>query len=104
MIRGPISYTTASGLSIAYQVIGEGDRKLVWVPGSISHLELNWEFPAMARFLRRLASIGQVLMFDKRGQGLSDRDLVTLGVCEQLHVGHLDVCSTADLVRTSYCA
>ena len=75
MIRGPISYTTASGLSIAYQVIGEGDRKLVWVPGSLSHLELNWEFPAMARFLRRLASIGQVLMFDKRGQGLSDRDL-----------------------------
>lgn len=75
MIRGPISYTTASGLSIAYQVIGEGDRKFVWVPGLISHLELNWEFPASAQFFERLASMGQVLLFDKRGSGLSDREL-----------------------------
>lgn len=48
MIRGAISHTTASGLSIAYQVIGEGDRKLVWVPSLISHLELNWDFPSIA--------------------------------------------------------
>jgi pimeloyl-ACP methyl ester carboxylesterase len=75
MIRGPISYTTASGLSIAYQVVGEGDRKLVWVPGLMSHLELNWDFPASAQFFGRLASLGEVLLFDKRGSGLSDRDL-----------------------------
>jgi pimeloyl-ACP methyl ester carboxylesterase len=75
MIRGPISYTTASGLSIAYQVIGEGNRKLVWVPGLISHLELNWEFPATARFFKRLATMGQALLFDKRGSGVSDREL-----------------------------
>lgn len=75
MIRGPISYTAASGFSIAYHVIGEGDRKFVWVPGLLSHLELDWDFPASARFFERLASMGQVLMFDKRGSGLSDRDL-----------------------------
>ena len=75
MIRGPISYTAASGFSIAYHVIGEGDRKLVWVPGLFSHLELDWDFPASVRFFERLASMGQVLIFDKRGSGLSDREL-----------------------------
>lgn len=77
MFRGPFSYTDASGLSIAYQVVGEGDRNLVWIPGLISHLEINWELPATARFLERVASLGRTLIFDKRGSGLSDRDLGT---------------------------
>lgn len=75
MFRGPISYTNASGLSIAYQVIGEGSRNIVWIPGLITHLEINWEIPAMAGFLERMASLGRLLVFDKRGSGLSDRDL-----------------------------
>ncbi len=69
-------------MSIAYQVVGEGPRDLVWVPGWISHLEVAWEEPTLARFFERLASFTRLIMFDKRGTGLSDRvaesDLPTL--------------------------
>jgi pimeloyl-ACP methyl ester carboxylesterase len=58
---------------IAYQVLGHGDRDIVIVPGLISHLDLWWEDPYAARFYRRLASLGRLIMFDKRDTGLSDR-------------------------------
>jgi class 3 adenylate cyclase len=61
------------GVNIAYQVHGGGPRDLVFVPGFVSHLELLWEEPSMARFLRRLASFSRLVVYDKRGQGLSDR-------------------------------
>jgi class 3 adenylate cyclase len=61
------------GVSIAFQVHGEGELDLVFVPGFVSHVELIWEEPAIARFLRRLASFARLIVFDKRGQGLSDR-------------------------------
>jgi class 3 adenylate cyclase len=61
------------GTSIAFQVHGEGPLDLVFVPGFVSHVELVWEEPAIARFLRRLASFSRLIVFDKRGQGLSDR-------------------------------
>ena len=61
------------GVSIAYQVHGEGPLDLVFVPGFVSHVELVWEEPAIARLLRRLASFSRLIVFDKRGQGLSDR-------------------------------
>jgi pimeloyl-ACP methyl ester carboxylesterase len=61
------------GASIAYQVHGEGPLDLVFVPGFVWHVELAWEEPAIARFLRRLASFSRLIVFDKRGQGLSDR-------------------------------
>ncbi len=63
------------GASIAYQVHGggEGALDLVFVPGFVSHVELIWEEPAIAGFLRRLASFSRLIVFDKRGQGLSDR-------------------------------
>jgi class 3 adenylate cyclase len=61
------------GTSIAYQVHGDGPLDLVFVPGFVSHVELIWEEPAIARFLRRLASFSRLIVFDKRGQGLSDR-------------------------------
>jgi class 3 adenylate cyclase len=61
------------GVSIAFQVHGEGPGDLVFVPGFVSHVELIWEEPAIARFLRRLASFSRLIVFDKRGQGLSDR-------------------------------
>jgi len=59
-------------VQIAYQVFGEGPD-LVWVPGWVSQLDLYWEEPALARFLRRLASFARLIVFDKRGLGLSDR-------------------------------
>jgi class 3 adenylate cyclase/alpha-beta hydrolase superfamily lysophospholipase len=61
------------GVSIAFQVHGDGPLDLVFVPGFVSHVELIWEEPAIARFLRRLASFSRLVVFDKRGQGLSDR-------------------------------
>jgi class 3 adenylate cyclase len=54
-------------------VHGEGPLDIVLVPGFVSHVELLWEEPAAARFLRRLASFSRLVVFDKRGQGLSDR-------------------------------
>jgi class 3 adenylate cyclase len=67
------SYARAGDLSIAYQVVGEGERDLVVVPGWLSHLEYQWEEPSYARFLERLASFSRLILFDKRGSGLSDR-------------------------------
>lgn len=64
---------SADGVHIAYQVLGDADLDLVVSPGFVSHLEHSWEDPALARFLRRLASFTRLIMFDKRGTGLSDR-------------------------------
>jgi pimeloyl-ACP methyl ester carboxylesterase len=64
---------SSDGVHIAYQVLGHGDRDIVIVPGLISHLDLWWEDPYAARFYRRLASLGRLIMFDKRDTGLSDR-------------------------------
>jgi pimeloyl-ACP methyl ester carboxylesterase len=64
---------SADGTNIAYQVHGEGPSNLVFVPGFVSHAELVWEEPAIAGFLRRLASFSRLVTYDKRGQGLSDR-------------------------------
>jgi class 3 adenylate cyclase len=61
------------GVNIAFQVHGEGTADLIFVPGFVSHVELVWEEPAIARLLRRLASFSRLIVFDKRGQGLSDR-------------------------------
>jgi Adenylate cyclase, family 3 (some proteins contain HAMP domain) len=61
------------GVHIAYQVLGDADLDIVLSPGFVSHVEHSWEDPAMARFLRRLASFSRLIVFDKRGTGLSDR-------------------------------
>jgi pimeloyl-ACP methyl ester carboxylesterase len=66
-------YARSGKAHIAYQVTGEGPLDLVYVPGWVSHVELSWEEPTYARFLRRLASFSRLIMFDKRGTGLSDR-------------------------------
>ncbi len=66
-------YADSAGVSIAYQVHGEGPLDLVFVPGFVSHVELFWSEPAVAAFFRRLASFTRLVVFDKRGQGLSDR-------------------------------
>ncbi len=70
----PTKYAVSEdGVNIAYQVHGDGPLDLVFVPGFVFHVELVWEDPALARFLRRLASFSRLIFFDKRGQGLSDR-------------------------------
>jgi len=67
-------YARSGDVNIAYQVLGEGPRDLVMVPGYVSNIEVNWEEPMFARFLTRLASCARLIVFDKRGTGLSDRD------------------------------
>jgi len=66
-------YARSGDVSIAYQVLGEGAFDVVMVPGSVSHVELQWEVARMAAFLRGVAEQARVLVFDKRGTGLSDR-------------------------------
>ncbi len=66
-------YARNGDLSIAYQVVGDGPVDLVHGPGSVSHLEYAWEEPSYARYLRRLATFSRLILFDKRGTGLSDR-------------------------------
>jgi len=68
-----VRYAKSGDVSIAYQVVGEGSFDIVYVPGSFSNLELSWTNPRIAAFYRRLASIGRLILFDKRGTGLSDR-------------------------------
>ena len=66
-------YAKSGDVNIAYQVVGEGPFDLIWVPGWISNVEESWEVPEYAHFLQRLASFSRLILFDKRGTGLSDR-------------------------------
>jgi pimeloyl-ACP methyl ester carboxylesterase len=66
-------YAANGAVNIAYQVLGKGPRDLVFVPGFVSNLEVGWEEPHFAKFLERLASFSRLIIFDKRGTGLSDR-------------------------------
>jgi class 3 adenylate cyclase len=68
-------YAQSGELSIAYQVFGEGDLDLVFVPGFISHGDLSWQAPLSGEFFRRFGSFARVITFDKRGTGLSERTL-----------------------------
>jgi pimeloyl-ACP methyl ester carboxylesterase len=65
-------YARSGDLSIAYQVVGSGPLELVLAPGFISHLEWAWQQPDLRRFMERLASFSRLVLFDKRGTGLSD--------------------------------
>ena len=66
-------YASSGDVNIAYQVIGDAPLDLVFVMGWVSHLEYFWKEPSFARFLMRLASFSRLILFDKRGTGLSDR-------------------------------
>jgi class 3 adenylate cyclase len=66
-------YTSSGGINIAYQVVGGGPIDLVLVPGWVSNVEAFWEEPNFARFLGELSSFSRLILFDKRGTGLSDR-------------------------------
>jgi pimeloyl-ACP methyl ester carboxylesterase/DNA-binding winged helix-turn-helix (wHTH) protein len=67
-----VKYAHSGSVNIAYQVVGTGPIDLVFVMGWVSHLEYFWNEPSFARFLTRLSSIGRLILFDKRGTGLSD--------------------------------
>src|SRR5260370_17523499 len=66
-------YARSGNVSIAYQVLGDGPGDLIMVFGWVSNVEVNWEEPMLARFLTQLARYTRLIVFDKRGTGLSDR-------------------------------
>jgi pimeloyl-ACP methyl ester carboxylesterase len=66
-------YARSGDVSIAYQVLGEGPFDVVYVPGFLSHIELRWGVPSFASALTQLASFSRLILFDKRGTGMSDR-------------------------------
>ena len=66
-------YAKQSGVSIAYQVLGDGPIDVIWEPPWVSNIELYWEEPGAASFLNRLASFSRLVMFDRRNTGSSDR-------------------------------
>ncbi len=68
-----VQYTKSGDYYLAYQVIGDGPQTILFVGGFVSHLELMWEQPDSAAFFKRLSQCARVILFDKRGVGLSDR-------------------------------
>lgn len=68
----PTKYARAGDVSVAYQVVGDGPIDVVHVPGFVSHLELMWEIPTAVHMIERIASFARLILFDKRGSGLSD--------------------------------
>ncbi len=76
------SYTKSGRISIAYQVFGSGSIDLVYIPGWVSNIDLMWECPDLVNFFNELGKICRVILFDKRGTGLSDR-IVELSTLEE---------------------
>ncbi|HXW85108.1 MAG TPA: alpha/beta fold hydrolase [Candidatus Binataceae bacterium] len=72
-MESPVKYAKRDGIHIAYRIFGDGPRDIVLIPGTLSHADLYWEFPPNEYLLKRFTSFARVIVFDKRGQGLSDR-------------------------------
>ena len=82
-MNGETRYARSGDLRIAYQVLGDGPIDLVWAPGYLSHLEQNQWWPSYASLIERMASFSRLIVFDRRGTGLSDR-ILSLGSFEEL--------------------
>jgi class 3 adenylate cyclase len=93
-------YARSRGASIAYHVVGDGPVNLVYAPGPASQVELMWEEPVTARYLHRIASFARLVMFDRRGTGLSD-PVDSPPTLEQQMDDVQAVIRAADLERTS---
>jgi pimeloyl-ACP methyl ester carboxylesterase len=78
-------YVKSDDVYIAYQVLGEGPLDLMFVPGFVSNVEAIWQSPNRSRFLRRLASFCHVIIFDKRGTGMSDRGSQIFTLEQRMH-------------------
>jgi len=91
-----IKYAKSADVHIAYQIIGNGSIDLVLVPGWVSNIEIFWEEPGLVRFLQRLSSFSRLILFDKRGTGLSDRVYETPTLEERMD----DVRAVMDTVQS----
>src|SRR2546428_14150474 len=72
-MRPDTKYAKSGDVRIAYQITGSGPIDMVIAPGTVSHLDLAWDWPATARYFEKLSSFCRLIRFDKRGTGLSDR-------------------------------
>ncbi|MFN2470491.1 MAG: alpha/beta fold hydrolase [Gaiellaceae bacterium] len=113
-----IHYVRSGGVSIAYQIVGAGDTDLVYVPDYVSNLVYGWESPHWRRFYDRLAQSFRLILFDKRGTGLSDLGghfpaletrmedlhavLEAVGSSSAVLFGSHDGCSMAALYAATY--
>ena len=68
-------YTRSGRINLAFQVFGEGEVDLVYIPGWVSNIDYMWEDPDLARMMAGFSQFSRVILFDKRGTGLSDRDV-----------------------------
>src|SRR5215472_17537288 len=103
MLRPEVRYTRAGdGVAIAYSVIGDGPVTIVIVSPLISQLELAWEEPALEHFWSRFAACARVVLFDRRGAGLSDRspaaERLGLGALASDIAAVLDACDAGQAV------
>jgi len=78
-------YVKSDDVHVAYQVLGDGPLDLLWVPGFVSNVEATWQSPEMAAFTRRLASFCRLIVFDKRGTGMSDRGSQIFTLEQRMH-------------------
>ena len=65
----PIHYARSGDLKIAYQVTGDGPIDLIWTPGTVSQLDMEWDWPPRARVLEGFGAFCRLIRFDKRGTG-----------------------------------
>jgi class 3 adenylate cyclase/esterase/lipase len=93
-------YAKNGNVSIAYQVVGRGDLDLVFIPGFVSNLDLTWENPDWVHFYSRLTGFSRLILFDKRGTGLSDR----VASAPHLEARMDDVRAVMDVVRSERAA
>jgi pimeloyl-ACP methyl ester carboxylesterase len=89
-------YAKSGEVHIAYQVVGEGPFDMVFVPGFVSNVEAVWSSPPRARFLQGLASFCRLILFDKRGTGMSDRPVDLPDIETRMH----DVLAVMDAARS----
>ena len=73
IIKSPIQYVANGNVHIAYQIVGDGPIDLLFIHGFLSHLELAWENEEFSNFFAEMSRFARVILFDKRGVGLSDR-------------------------------
>src|SRR5205823_7546488 len=68
-----VRFAKSGDVHVAYRVVGDGPVDLVYAQGAMTHLDVYWELPAFRRYCERLAEFTRLILFDKRGMGMSDR-------------------------------
>lgn len=81
----PTRYVKSDDVHVAYQVLGDGPIDLLFVPGFVSHMEAAWQNPDASAFLQQLASFCRLILFDKRGTGMSDHGSQIFTLEQRMH-------------------